>query len=79
MIWQIKPLIGKYYGTVVKNTETGEEINIWLNFIGSYRVSDREIKNGWETGDGYDHVELQRSYEAAVLICDALNKGEQMV
>ena len=73
MTWKIKPLKGKYYGTIVENTETGEEINIWLGFVGDYRASEREIQEGWEAGDGYDHVELQRSYVAAVLICDVLN------
>lgn len=77
MSWIIKPLDGKYYGTVVENTETGEELNVWMDFVGDYTASSREKAKGWgKDGDKYyDHVELQRSYDIAEVICKALNQS----
>ena len=73
-MWVLKPLEGKYYGTKIVNWETGDEIEVWLTMgMGDYRASDRELENGWDSECGYDHVELQSSYEAAKKIVDALN------
>lgn len=73
--WIVEPLKGKYYGTIVKHTDTGEVINVWL---GGHKPSSRELANGWQDGDGYDHVETLRSHKAAMYIADALNDMEKM-
>ena len=73
--WQIEPLKGKYYGTKIRNIETDELIEVWLNMEYDYKPSSREIADGWQPDWGYDHVELQRSYEAAKIICAALNES----
>ncbi len=72
-MWILKPLQGKYYGTIVSNTETGDRIEVWLSMQGNYKPSEREIDNGWVEEYGYDHVEIQSSYEAAKKIVKALN------
>lgn len=79
--WTIEPLKGKYYGTKIVNNETDEVIEVWLGFIGNYTASEREKEQGWGQPDEdgfvdiyYDHVELQRSYDAAIIICEALNE-----
>lgn len=75
MIWKIKPLDGKYYGTKIENERTGELIEIWLPLgIGGYRASNREIEEGWCPDHGFDHTETQRTYDAAYIICNALNE-----
>lgn len=74
MTWKLEPLKGKYYGTRVINDWTGELIIIWLDLEDYGKVSIREIEDGWEEEHGYDHVESQRSYEAAMIICEALNE-----
>lgn len=73
MNWTIEPLKGKYYGTKIRNTKTDELIEVWLGFEGDYKPSSRELSNGWQPDYGYDHVELERSFEAAKIICEALN------
>ena len=72
MTWKLEPLKGKYYGTKVWNDETDELIEVWLSSV--LKASEREIEDGWEEEHGYDHVESQRSYEAAMIICEALNE-----
>lgn len=72
MTWKLEPLKGKYYGTRVINDWTGELIIVWLDL--EYKVSDRELEKGWQEDQGFDHVESQRSYEAAMIICEALNE-----
>jgi hypothetical protein len=75
-MWTIKPLQGKYYGTIVENKRTGDEIVVWLSMgINKCRASDREYEEGWHEDCGYDHVELQHSYEAALKIMKALNEN----
>lgn len=75
MTWKIEPLTGKYYGTQISNEDTGETVKVWFGFVGNYKPSEREISQGWHPDMGYDHVELQRSYDAAAIICKALNEG----
>lgn len=72
-MWVLQPLEGKYYGTQLLNLTTGDIIEVWLSMKGDYRASDREIENGWDKECGYDHVELQSSYETAKKILKALN------
>lgn len=72
-MWILGKLQGKYYGTRVINTETGDIIEVWLSMQQDYKASEREIEAGWTEEHGYDHVELQSSYEAAKKIVDALN------
>jgi len=69
--WTIKPLQGKYYGTIV--TDGHKEIKVWtIAYTG--KVSEREIEAGWEEDYGFDHVESDVDYKIACIICDALNK-----
>jgi len=64
--WFIHPLKGKYYGTVV---DIGRgKVTVWLPLGEHYAASEREIAEGWEPDDGFDHVETQESYAAAKLI-----------
>ena len=74
MTWKLEPLQGKYYGTRIVNDWTDDDIVIWLAFQEDCKVSDRELERGWDAQHGYDHVESQRSYEAAMIICEALNE-----
>jgi hypothetical protein len=75
-MWTIRPLQGKYYGTIVENKKTGDQIIVCLSMrINKYRASDREYEEGWNEEWGYDHVELQHSYEAALKIMKALNEN----
>lgn len=68
--WYVKPLKGKYYGTRITNGE--HLIEVWTGHTG--RVSEREIAEGWTDEYGFDHVESDRDYKIACIICDALNK-----
>lgn len=74
MKWTIEPIKGKYYGTVVRNIETNELIVVWFPFGKTLVVSSRELDDGWTEDYGFDHVESERSYKAATIICKALNK-----
>ena len=77
MYWKVKPLAGKYYGTVVENTDTGAEFRLWLGMeTDDYAPSERELANGWDKELGYDHVELQKCYIAACIYADSLNQEE---
>ena len=71
----IRPLKGKYYGTVVEGDFMGQyfEVVVWLSGDEqSIRedITDEEIM---ETGE--NHYENVESFELAKLICDAINKG----
>lgn len=67
--WSVLPLKGKYYGTVV---DLGRgKVTVWLPLGEHYAASEREIAEGWEPDDGFDHVETQESYEAARLMASA--------
>ena len=68
--WYIKPLNGKYYGTEI--TDGDNVIEVWTGYTG--KVSEREIEEGWTDDYGFDHVESDRDYKIACVICDALNK-----
>jgi hypothetical protein len=68
--WTIKPLKGKYYGTLVTDGE--EYVVVWTGYTG--KVSEREIEAGWTDDCGFDHIESDRDYKIACVICDALNK-----
>lgn len=77
MTWSIKPLEGKYYGTIILDSLTGDEIKLWISdHFAKPFASEREIKNGWTPEDGHDHVESVRDYEYAQVIVDALNNYE---
>ena len=69
-MWSIKPLEGKYYGTKISNGK--DQITVWTSF--STPVSSREIEEGWDEDYGYDHVESEKDYRMALVICSALNK-----
>lgn len=69
--WSVEDLSGKYYGTRVVS-DNGGVIVVWTGFDNS-GASIRERNDGWEEGDGYDHIESQRDFEIATIICDALN------
>ena len=70
--WIIQPLSGKYYGTLV--TDGVKSLVIWTGYTG--KVSEREIAEGWTDDYGFDHVESDRDYKIACVICDALNKED---
>lgn len=72
-MWAVLPLEGKYYGTICEDLDTGDRIVVWLELHGNYTASKREIEAGWEPDHGYNHVELQASYDAAMCIVRALN------
>lgn len=71
------PLKGKYYGTVVDIGRS--KVTVWLPFGDHYAASVREIANGWEPEDGFDHVETQESYEAAKLVSAAPDMLEALM
>ena len=68
--WFIKPLCGKYYGTIV--TDGKRVVEVWNGYTG--KVSQREIDEGWTPDYGFDHVESDQDYKMALVICDALNE-----
>lgn len=68
--WYVEDLDGKYYGTTVTNGE--QLIKIWTGYTG--KVSEREIAEGWTDDYGFDHVESDRDYKIACILCNALNK-----
>lgn len=70
--WYVEPLKGKYYGTRVTNGE--QLIVVWTGYTG--KVSEREIEEGWTEEYGFDHVESDRDYKIACVICDALKKEQ---
>lgn len=70
--WYIEPLNGKYYGTKVTNGQ--QFIEVWTGYTGT--VSEREIADGWTEEYGFNHVESDRDYKIACIICDALNKEQ---
>lgn len=72
--WYIKPLKGKYYGTVITNGD--QSITVWTGYTG--KVSDRELAAGWTDDYGFDHVESDRDYKIACIIYNALNKEEAL-
>jgi hypothetical protein len=67
--WFIEPLDGKYYGTRVTNGDN--VIVVWTGYIG--KVSQRELDEGWTEEYGFDHVESDKDYNIACVICEALN------
>lgn len=76
MTWVLSPLEGKYYGTKVENTKTGETASFWFGFrtYTEDEVSQREKDEGWNPFEqGYDHVEDRYSLEAAVTFVNAMN------
>ena len=77
-MWSLLPLHGKYYGTKIVNSVTGDIIEVLLSFktYTQDEISEREKELGWgENGEYYyDHVETQYSYETAKKIIEALNK-----
>jgi hypothetical protein len=70
--WFIEPLEGKYYGTKVRNGR--DLIEVWTGYTG--KVSQRELDDGWTEEYGFDHVESDKDYKLACIICEALNKEE---
>lgn len=70
--WIIQPLNGKYYGTLV--SDGVKSLVIWTGYTG--KVSEREIAEGWTDDYGFDHVESDRDYKIACVICDVLNKED---
>jgi hypothetical protein len=70
--WCIEPLDGKYYGT--KITKGRNCIEVWTGYTG--KVSQRELDDGWDEEYGFDHVESDRDYKLACIICEALNKED---
>jgi hypothetical protein len=70
--WFIEPLEGKYYGTKVSNGS--DLIEVWTGYTG--KVSQRELDGGWTEEYGFDHVESDKDYKLAYIICEALNKEE---
>ena len=71
----IKPLKGKYYGTVVE-LNNGESFDIWLSpNPDNYKASEREIAQGWERCDGFDHVETDDTFKVAQICADALTEA----
>jgi hypothetical protein len=70
--WFIEPLKGKYYGTEITNGS--DVIKVWTGYTG--KVSQRELDEGWNEEYGFDHVESDKDYKLACIICEALNKEE---
>lgn len=68
--WCVEPLNGKYYGTRV--TDGKRLIEVWTGYTG--KVSQRELDEGWTEDYGFDHVESDKDYQIALVICEALNK-----
>lgn len=71
--WYLKPLNGKYYCTEIESEKGLIQVHGFM-VDDSYRPSDRELEDGWVKETGYDHVELQSTYETALKIMEALNK-----
>ena len=71
-MWSIRPLKGKYYGTILECSETDDIIEIWLS--SDYTPSERELADGWTPDKGFDHVESQLSYKTALKLLKALNE-----
>jgi hypothetical protein len=67
--WFIEPLKGKYYGTRVTNGDA--VVEVWTGYTG--KVSQRELDDGWTEEYGFDHVESDKDYNIACVICEALN------
>ena len=78
MTWELDELTQKHYTTTVRNTKTDERLEVCtFKFDQNYRASDRELESGWTDWCGFDHVELQRGYEMALVIRDALNEWDK--
>jgi hypothetical protein len=72
-MWAIRPLIGKYYGTIVC-FDHERVFTIWEpDHFATPFASEREILGGWTPEDGHDHVEDQQSYKLACELVDHLN------
>lgn len=69
--WQVAPLDGKYYGTVVQ-LPNGATITVWIGDEFKAPASSREVANDWDHSiDGFDHVEQIEDLQVALLIAKA--------
>lgn len=60
-MWKLVELGSKYYGTIIKDLETGVEIKIWHTFLGgenSFVPSDRELSKANITREQWDSDEV---------------------
>ena len=79
----IKPLEGKYYGTIVVLTKPGSErsddeheLVIWCpDHYAKPFASSREVQAGWGPSDGHDHVEDVQSFAIANIVAKALTEA----
>lgn len=93
LVAKLEPLSGKYYGTEVTITNTELQIDstfrVWINQIGNYKLSKRELEARECTQDDYGvwreewrniykiydtHCETEIALEVCEVIVDALNK-----
>lgn len=75
--WYLKPLEGKYYSTDIESEDGLIQVHGFIT-DDPYRSSDRELEEGWTEDMGYDHVELQSTYETALKIVKALNDSNSL-
>lgn len=75
---QIRPLKGKYYGTLIDIIHPNGTYTLDIWFQGDGTPSERELadipkgEQIWDYLDG-SHMETKDGYELAQLICDAIN------
>lgn len=75
-MWELVPLGGKYYGTVIKNSESGVELKVWHTFLGgenSFIPSDRELSRENITREQWDNNDTVRATDCfgEVVLCCA--------
>lgn len=72
-MWSVKPLEGKYYGTIVQY-DGCDVCRFWeSNHFARPFGSSREIANGWTEEDGHDHVEDEQSLSLATEFVNHMN------